>query len=249
MEGFPRDLTSREAELLYWLLPTEIEAYRPFKVFIDGSIVIGEGRWGEGDLMLAKIESEIDRTLGMSPVIAYGEALVAGSPLTISIHEPNIDDQLEVQFSGTFPLDENSSIENKWCYSYWKPGEACPATGTPLKEIELKNAAGQILFTFAVSKAKRSLWLHHHRSGFNQLIALTGFYDELLRTKNIRDPNLVTRPSTFFDKMEEFTDTEYRQALIDYDERTDKKIDLSEVIVREAKMKKKSLLNKLFSRS
>src|SRR5579872_2445609 len=111
--AYPRNLTSEEKEILRWLLPENIPAYKPYNDFLQTSEIIGEGRWGEGDLIFDKKKSTIDLTLGMPPVVAYGECEVNNSHLTISIHEFNIDNQLEVQFSGIFPIPE-AEIKNKW---------------------------------------------------------------------------------------------------------------------------------------
>src|SRR4051812_6041041 len=96
---YHRSLSPEEKELLFWLLPENIQGYKPYNEFAKTSEVIGEGRWGEGNLILDKKLSSIDLTLGMPPVVAYGECSVSGQSLSISVHEFNIDDQLEVQFS------------------------------------------------------------------------------------------------------------------------------------------------------
>src|SRR5438132_14296329 len=136
---YTRTLTQEEKDILLWLLPENIPAYQNYNIFLQNSQIIGEGRWGEGDLIFDKKNSPIDRMLGMPPVIAYGECLVNNSPLSVSVHDFNIDDQLEAQFSGVFPIPESSEIKNKWCYSYWKPGNPCPATGDTVKEISIHN--------------------------------------------------------------------------------------------------------------
>src|SRR5512140_2506676 len=112
---YPRELFPQEKELLSWLLPDSISAYRPYNDFMQSSHVIGEGRWGEGNLILDKTQSTIDLTLGMPPVVAYGECSINDIPLSISVHEFNIDNQLEVQFSGVFPILASSIVTKKWC--------------------------------------------------------------------------------------------------------------------------------------
>jgi hypothetical protein len=241
----PRLLSLTEKEILYWLLPEIIHAYKPYYDFVQTSQIIGEGRWGEGDLIFGKKLSSIDRSLGMPSVVAYGECQINDRQFSISVHEFNIDDQLEVQFSRVYPIPESIEIKNTWCYSYWKPGDLCPATATKVKEIAIQNVSKQIKYTLAISAAKKVLWLHHAGSGFNQLIPLTPFYDELLRTKHIRDAKLISHPVTFFEKVNEFSDADYIQALLEYNKKASRKFDASDIVV-ETEKPKKSIFQKLF---
>lgn len=244
---YPRDLSSIEKEILDWLLPENISAYKPFHDFVKSSQIIGEGRWGEGNLILDKKISSIDLTLGMSQVIAFGECMIGNETLTISVHDLNVDDQLEVQFSGIFPIPENSIITNKWCYSYWKPGDPCPATHTKIREIEIKDKSNSPLYVLAISKAKKVIWLHHAVNGFNQLIPLTAFYDELLRAKHIRDAKLISHPASFFELINDFSDMQFRKALFEYNKNAKHKVDLAEIVI-ETEQPKKSILQKLFGK-
>jgi predicted RecA/RadA family phage recombinase len=245
--SYPRSLTSIEKDLLSWLLPVDAPFYEPYNNFADSSQVIGEGRWGEGNLLLDKKISSIDLTLGMPSVIAYGECDINGEKLSVSVHEFNIDDQLEVQFSGVFPIPESATRENKWCYSYWKPGDSCPATGKSVKEIHIANNSHTVIYILSISPAKKVLWLHHANSGFNQLLPITQFYDELLRTKHIRDARLISHPSSFFERIDDFDDDEYIKALLEYDKKASRKFDTTG-IVTETMKPKKSIFKKLFAK-
>lgn len=245
--SYPRSLTPIEKDLLSWLLPVNASFYEPYNNFAGSSQAIGEGRWGEGNLLLDKKISSIDLTLGMPPVIAYGECDVNGVKLSFSVHEFNIDDQLEVQFSGIFPIPESASVENKWSYSYWKPGDPCPATGRSVKEIRIPNKSDTVIYVLSISPAKKVLWLHHANSGFNQLLPITQFYDELLRTKHIRDARLISHPSSFFDRIDEFSDDEYIKALLEYDKKASRKFDTTGIATETVKPKK-SIFKKLFAK-
>ncbi len=246
--SFRRPLTHAENEFLLWLLPEEKEGYRIHREFAMRSNVIGEGRWGSGDLMLAQKEDAIDVTLGMSHVVAYGECEIDSTTLTISIHEPNIDDQMEVQFSGVYPLPESPVVTNGWTYSYWKPGSPCPATGQQVKEISVADLDSTI-YTIAISSEKKTMWLHHHRSGWNQLLPVTGFYDELLRTKGIRDAKLVLNPKTFFERLNDFSESDYRLALVEYNNRIGNKIAGLEGVNVMPVPKRKSFMARILDKS
>ncbi len=228
-------------------MPEHIPGYKSYCDFLRVSEVIGEGRWGEGNLILDKKHSDIDLTLGMPPVVAYGECTVNSLPLSVSVHEFNIDGQLEVQFSGAFPIPQSPSIGEKWTYSYWHPGDPCPATNTRAKEITIKTNSNSVKYVLAISVAQKVLWLHHEGSGFNQLIPVTGFYDELLRVKHIRDAALISHPATFFEKVNDFTDAEYITALLEYDKKASRKFDSSDIVIESVKAKK-SLFQKLFTK-
>src|SRR5690242_3935047 len=103
----PRSLTHTELEFIRWLLPEHSSVYTTTLKQIEKGSVLGEGRWGAGDLMIGNPNTSIDLTLGMTPVIAYGECIIGAEKLTISIHEPNIDDQIEIHFAGIYPLPED----------------------------------------------------------------------------------------------------------------------------------------------
>jgi hypothetical protein len=114
--------------------------------------------------------------------------------------------------------------------------------------IGIHKTLEEAVFTLAISRENRSLWLHHHSSGWNQLIPVTMFYDELLRTKHIRDAALITKPSTFFDKVDEFQDYEYRTALQEYNSRKGNKLDLNGLIISETRELKKSFFGKILGK-
>ncbi|MEP7235818.1 MAG: hypothetical protein ABI778_11045 [Ignavibacteriota bacterium] len=245
--SFPRELSVEEKEFFSWILPESNLAYKAYNQFALTSHAIGEGRWGTGNLLLDNKNSPIDTTLGMPPVIAYGEFLINNIPSSLSVHEYNIDDQLEVQFSGIFPIPDSPLISNKWCYSYWKPGDPCPATGSRLREIAIYNTKSIAIFVLAISAAKKVLWLHDVVSGFNQLIPVTAFYDELLRTKQIRDAALISRPATFFERIDNFSDTEYTLALLEYDKKASRKFESKDIMIG-SEQQNKSFFQKLFSK-
>lgn len=229
MKEFPRELTEVEREFLYWLLPLDNGGYRPFNEFVQNAIVLGEGRWGEGDLMLAPFPASIDTTLGMEPIVAYGECLLDGNLMTISVHDLNADEQLEAQF-GIYPLPSEPKVELGWCYSYWKPGEPSPATDEAVREITLTRTDKKEPSLLVISKSQRSMWLHHP-NGFNRLLPVTGLNDELLRTHGIREFQQVANAAQFFTRIDEFSDTDVRKAFAEYVKRSGRNFDVGELKV------------------
>jgi len=227
MIEFPRELTDVEREFLYWLLPIEKEGYKQFNEFVQGAIVLGEGRWGEGDLMLAPFPASIDKSLGMEPIVAYGECLLNGKLLTISVHDLNADDQLEAQF-GIYPLPAEPQVDLGWCYSYWKSGDTSPRSGEPVREIPLDRVDRKPASILVISKSQRSMWLHHPNE-FNKLLPVTGLNDELLRTHGIREFQQVANTAQFFTRIDEFSDADIRLAFAEYAKRSGRNFGTGEI--------------------
>jgi hypothetical protein len=212
---FPRALSKFELDALAQLLPEDRTGYLKYRTFAERSMVIGEGRWGTGDLFLAEKISPIDLTAGMTPVVTFGEFSVASSgaeiEVTVTINEPQ-DEQLEVQFASDVPLNElaGATIIRSWTTSLWSPG-----SNPPIREVPLRSASG-IPFVFAVNAARRMLWVHHTVGGFNQLIPVTGFYEYLLRSHPPKDKKASLSARAFFDELPNLTDEMLRTALLHY---------------------------------
>ena len=245
---FPRRLSSFEEDAIQILLPDDKVGYRPYREFARTAQVIGEGRWGLGDLILAHHQSAIDLTSGMKPVIAYGEfALNDGRTITASIHTPE-DEQIEVQFSEDTSVLEAGSIKSHWTYSSWLPERKDPAIGD-IREIALKVTNQKLQYVFAICASRHALWVHHTDTGFNQLLPVTGFYEYLLRSKPFAEKSAKLSPRYFFAHLDEFSDEELRDALLHYNDES-RKFDAS-AIVRGSDKKQSffaNLLDRIFKR-
>lgn len=246
---YPRELSAFENHALRLLLPLDRDGYKPYNEFLTRAQVIGEGRWGIGDLILAEEPSPIDLTAGMNPVVAYGELTLRQSPtLTVSIHTPE-DGQMEVQFGGDTVAYKTEDILSYWTYSSWKPGDADPGSDTKLRTIVLQDRNSKVLYVLAISAFHRSIWVHQVRTGFNQLLPVTGFYEYLIRAKAAEAGRESFRPSGLFQQLNDFTDEELRMGLLRYNDEN-RKFDASEV-VREITMKPRILaqiVGKLFGK-
>lgn len=241
----PRSLSVAELEFIRWLLPEHSEVYAQTLKTIESGQVIGEGRWGLGDIMIGNNNIEIDHTLSMMPVIALGECITNLGSLSISIHEPNLDDMIEVQFSGIFPLPEHIEVISGWTYSYWHPGLPSPSTGEAVREVMLLTTTNIPRYTIVLSPSNKMLWCYDHVTKFNQLLTVTGFMDELLRTHGIRDAALVTNPTKMFEQLNNFSDTDIRKAFSKYARVTVRKLDVSDIVIEQSSTKT-SLISKLF---
>jgi hypothetical protein len=96
-----------------------------------------------------------------------------------------------------------------------------------------------------IDKTKRSIWLHHTGAGFNELLPVTGFVDELLRTHGIRDADRVTQPTKIFESLGEFTDNDLRRAFMEYAMVSQRKFDVADLILEPEAHK--GFLKKIFS--
>ncbi len=216
---FPRPLSPREIEWLRFLLPADRPGYAPLLERALGLTVLGEGRWGSGDLVLGTPGQEIDPTEGMTTVASYGEVYVRTPDgpvtLTLSLHEPNDDGMMEFQTTAlerdTIP---DELIETRrWSVAEWLPGAPCPATGGGVVESVL-NGVGDL--RLVVSPERKVMWLYDAISGMNLLIPITNFYNELMLLKGIRDPNIALRHNLFFENPGAYSESELRASFVRY---------------------------------
>lgn len=216
-EMFPRELSAREFALLEWLLPADRPGYARVLARLRSLFVIGEGRWGRNDLVLGAIGDVIDRTEGMQPVLAFGELRGTPCSMTVAVHMPNEDGQIEFQLSAaTGPeLPADFHEESRWTYSYWLPGQPCPAHNVPVREVPLPAGRDTDL-RLVIAPQSRVLWLHDGTERTNTLIPVTSFYNELVLTKNIRDPKIALNHRLLFDDGAQFTDHDLSEAFIRY---------------------------------
>jgi hypothetical protein len=246
---YPRELSDFENRALQMLLPLDRDGYKPYYEFLTRAQVIGEGRWGIGDLILAEAPSEIDLTAGMNPVVAYGElTLRQSATLTVSIHTPE-DRQMEVQFGGDTAAYKPEDILSSWTYSSWKPGDADPGSGATLRTIQFQDKNAKVLYVLAISTFHRSIWVHHVLSSFNQLLPVTGFYEYLIRAKAAEAGRESFRPSGLFQQLNDFTDEELRMGLLHYNDEN-RKFDAT-AVAREPIVKQGALaqlVGKLFGK-
>jgi hypothetical protein len=217
---FPRPLNSRELAWLDYLLPLDRPGYAMLRRQLDGLLVLGEGRWGRGDLVIGNPAAEIDLTAPMLPVAAYGECDIRTSDgsqqrIILSLHQP--DDEGSIEFQQTtlsgVPVPDEFTEANRWSYSYWLPGMPCPATGASVREIPL-SGGGDLLLVLAIGK--RVVWVFDAVSMTNALVPVTNFYNELMLIKGVRDPAIGLDHRRLFDAMDEFSDAELCEAFKRY---------------------------------
>ncbi|MGH2576040.1 MAG: hypothetical protein ACRDFC_10115, partial [Ignavibacteria bacterium] len=177
---YPRKLTNFEKEWLCYLLPEDRPGYAAYREKINSMIVIGEGRFGEGNFILGYREDMPDFSYSSLPMFACGQIECEDCRIQISVHEL-YDDKIEFSISNLLGevIPDNIYEKKRWSYSYWKPGDKSPFENDNLREIDLSGIKGSLVL--AVSKANKSIWLYDGKTQVNHIIPVTNFINELLR--------------------------------------------------------------------
>ncbi len=218
--AYPRPLADRELGWLRLLLPGDRPGYRALWEHASGLLVLGIGRWGEGDMLLGSAGQEVDPDAGMMPILSYGEIAVTapdGAALTLSLALHAADDEGRVELHATtlegLQVPDAYVELRRWSYAGWLPGAPCPATGMPVREIGLDDG-GRVLL--AIAPSRRVLWLHDGVAMTNTPVPVTNFYNELMLLKGMRDPAIALDHTRLFSALDQFSDAELRSAFIRY---------------------------------
>ncbi len=211
---FPRPLTEYEFNLVAWILPEDRPGYAVYRNRLRSLAVIGEGRWGSGDLILG-VAGDIPDTSGpMEKILARGFLYTDIGTISVMVHEFD-GRQLEIQIAdvGGGDVPQNVGIGKRATYSIWLPGEPCPVCGGTMREVSIGPKPVAVL---AVCRSEKVLWLYDGESGINYPIPVTNFYNELMLHKQIKDPDVALKSSNFFALLGEFSDDDLRRAFILY---------------------------------
>ena len=209
---YPRPLRPKELDLMETVLPVDRPGYRALRDRLESMTVLGEGRRGEGDLVLGPPGDLPDTISRLSPVIAYGMVETTRDAFTISVRE-EAGNQINVEIvSGSGKgIPDNYEEKRRWTYSWWSPGEVSPATGTPVREVSI--GAG---VTLAFAPVEKRIWVHERYGGIVRLIPITNYYSELMIRKGIRDPRIALVPSLLWKDLKSFSDEDLLRAFVAY---------------------------------
>src|ERR1041384_4708105 len=121
--GYPRQLLPRERELIEWILPQGAPGYREYRELIRGMVVLGEGRRGEGEIILGPAGMEPDFSSPLAPLLAYGSIEFSDGTASVSLREIQ-DGQISVEIVSqrSEELPPTPGEVRRWTYSLWKPG-------------------------------------------------------------------------------------------------------------------------------
>jgi hypothetical protein len=210
--SFPRPLRPKERELLSSVLPADRPGYRSYRHLVEKLMVIGEGRMGEGNLILG-VHGDTPTIAGpIRPVIAYGVVETTRERFMVTVRE-EAERQLDVEIvsdSGS-EIPDHFEEKRRWTYSTWGPGLPSPSTGKPIREV---NISGSIVL--AIDRDEHRLWVHDGETGVNHLLPITNYYNELMLRKQIREPQVALRSMLLFEQLDSYSDGDLRGAFLAY---------------------------------
>lgn len=242
---FPRQLMQIERDLIFSILPENRIGYKLYRDKIDHYKVIGFGRSGTNNLILSREVTQPDLTAPLAPIFAVGNAMVNPGEIYIVIHE-EFEDQIEIDFSLSSDVDEISDeieIKQYWTYSTWKPGKLNPADNSKVREIHLINNS----LVIAISTRNKKVWIYDDKTGLNHFIPVTKLYDEMMRIRKGKNPEIALNAKRFFSNNADFNDELIGQGFLVYNKYWKKlKIDDS-LFLNKVEPKSQSLLKKIFS--
>lgn len=263
---FSRKLTNLEKDWLFYVLPADRKGYNVYRKLIEGMLVIGEGRFGEGNYVLGYEGDTPDLSYPSMPMFACGQIICEGKndlparsaggrgaaqrsnpsnrcTIQISIHE-HYDNKIEYSINNLLGESIPGKLTElkRWSYSYWKPGDPSPFENDNLKEYDLSGKKGELVL--AVSPANRSIWLYDSKKEINHIIPVTNFINELLRGNKAINKKKGIDLNDVFSNLNLFDTEDFKQALLEYNKHW-RKIDLTEFNL-DTESPKKSLLNRLF---
>lgn len=243
----PRKLNDFELNAIFELLPKQKPNYNEARNIIKDKFLIGTSRFGVGNYILADKNDQVDLTAPASNVFAYGIVETDKTEYDITIHDL-FEDQIEIDFNSA--LNEEISSEEKIIstrtISNWQPLKPSPLSQKEVREIHLiKNE-----IVIAVSSRDKKIWVYERESGYNFIVPVTNFYNEIIRVKEERNPEISLKPKLIFEKPELFSDEEIGQGFLLYNKFMKKmNIDYSIFTNVKKENKKKSFFDKIFGRN
>lgn len=209
---YPRTLRPKEQDLLEAVLPLDRPGYRQYRELLSRMVVLGEGRRGAGNLVLGISGDRPDVTSPLPPVVAYGMVETTRNTFSVTLREV-VSDQIDVEIVSSRGEEVPDHFEEKrrWTYSTWIPGSQSPATGEQAREVRISET-----LVLGILSSEQRLLLHHSRTGMVHLIPITGFYNELMVHKNIRDPKTALNAKLLFQNLPSYSDEDLRSSFISY---------------------------------
>jgi hypothetical protein len=237
------ELSKNEIKLLLSILPEQKSGYKIYRDMISTMKVMGKGRFENGNFYIGTGAAKPDLSIPSSPVFAVGIVKTNIGSIDVLIHEYE-DDLIEVQLSKRVCDVEEVIINSVLSFSEWNLGGNSPGSTEVVKEFEIIKDK----LILVIDKTNKKIWFHNYESGVNHIIPVSNYFNELMRLKKIKDENLFRSPSLFFNKLDDFTDEEFKLAFYQYNKfmrRFDIKINPEDLLTPVVKKKK---FLKLFSR-
>lgn len=239
---YPRKLTASERTILFSILPDGKTGYKNYRSLIDKFYLIGEGRFGNGNLILGELDKLSDPFISSSSVFALGNIFTTDEDYYVVIH--SIDEgAIEIQID-PYPVKNEIVITKVVSYSDWIPGMKSPENNSKVYHYLIKEKE----YLLAVCPLSKKIWLHEYSTGVNHIIPKSNFINELMQLQKVTKDKSLINPSNFFENINKFSDNEIKLSFLLYNKYL-KHFDLGdklEKFLAENLKSKKSL--KLFGR-
>jgi hypothetical protein len=241
-DKYPRDLTLREKKWLLYLLPEDRQGYAVYRDKIEDMVVIGDGRFGDGNYFLGYKGDEPDLSYSSLPMFASGQIICKECIIQISIHE-FYDNKIEFSINSITgdEIPEELTEIRRWSYSYWSPHKASFIENDKLREVELMEKKDEAVLVFSLVYG--TIWLFDNKTQINLIIPVTNFVNELLRGNTKIEKTKGINIKYVFEHLDMFGDNDITKAFVQYNKQYHK-ISLPDAEI--AKPKEKGLVGKLF---
>lgn len=220
-DPYPRSLNDLETDLIRRVLPERAPGHARHREFIASSVVIGQGRRGEGEIIMGKSGDIPDLDAPLPSVFAYGVARAeppSEEEISVTVREI-LDGQLSIEVVGQKNdlVDPGTKIGSFWSYSTWRPGLPCPQCGSvPREAMVAKVGPGPAEQVLAICRADRRLWIYDGGSQTCRPVPVTNYYNELMLLKQIRDPEIALSSEKFFERLDDYGDGDLTGAFLAY---------------------------------
>ncbi len=212
-EKFPRQLSAREKKWLFAALPENKLGYKQYRDIIENLLVIGYGRFGEGNFFLGEVGDKIDLEVSSSPILAIANITFDVGKVYVTIHE-ELDGQIEIDIKGTAvdQIPDDLDQAKVWTYSNWIPGEKAPFDRSDVREVHLINNE----IVLVIAPVHKKVWVYNAKSGINHFVPVTNYYNEMMILMNNKDSDTALNPGRLFTNLAEFTNEQLAQGFLVY---------------------------------
>ena len=209
-------LSELERDLLTWVLPEARPVYAPYRQAVMTWSVAARGAQGDGHIVLAPPGLPIDLDLPLPQVLAYGVLETSQGSIAVTVRE-RVADRLDCDVASLSGRDLPARFTElrRWSYSEWNPGNPCPMCSGHVREVRWMTATGAEL-VIGICQADRRIWVFDSSRELTIPVPVTSFYNELMRVRRIRDPEIALNPARFYASLPSYSDAELTEAFFRY---------------------------------
>ena len=209
-------LSDLERDLLTWVLPGHRPAYAPYRQAVMTWVVAARAARGDGHIVLAPEGGPLDLEMPLPQVLAYGVLETSEGAIAVTVRE-RVAEQLDCDVSSLSgkELPVRFTELRRWSYSHWNPGNPCPMCGAGVREVRWKTTADSVV-TLAICRADRRLWVFDSTRDLAKPVPVTSFYNELMKVRRVRDPEIALSPERFYSSLASYSDAELTEAFFHY---------------------------------